>query len=417
MGKNDFLTPKAIGNRIKAKGLQKLRWYCQMCQKQCRDENGFKCHLSSESHKRQMDIFGQNPARIVEGYSEEFERTFLEHLKQSHPFSRIAATVVYNEYINDKHHVHMNSTKWLTLTDFVKYLGREGKCKVDETPKGWFIALIHRDELEEIEGQKRAKRDRAEQIEEDRHNRMLREQIERAKKLARTEGEGEEGAAGAAAADPGASELRREQLNQPLGFQLAAGRSSAATAAAAAEQQQQRAKPALAFEDDGGGGGGSAVKGRKSKVEELMEKDRAAKSAQAASDAARAAQHAPQQPQRLDHWLAPGIVVKVLVKKLPEYYKKKGVVLRVLDKYRGEIEMTDSGDVLQVDQKELETVVPQPGGAVLVVNGLYRGAKGSLVGIDTKRFQAEVKLRGGAHDGQTVWLEYEDFSRWHGTFK
>ena len=31
-------TPKAIANRIKAKGLQKLRWYCQMCQKQCRDE-------------------------------------------------------------------------------------------------------------------------------------------------------------------------------------------------------------------------------------------------------------------------------------------------------------------------------------------------------------------------------------------
>ncbi len=39
MGKDGgFLTPKAIGNRIKAKGLQKLRWYCQSCQKQCRDE-------------------------------------------------------------------------------------------------------------------------------------------------------------------------------------------------------------------------------------------------------------------------------------------------------------------------------------------------------------------------------------------
>lgn len=36
--KGGFLTPKAIANRIKAKGLQKLRWYCQMCQKQCRDE-------------------------------------------------------------------------------------------------------------------------------------------------------------------------------------------------------------------------------------------------------------------------------------------------------------------------------------------------------------------------------------------
>lgn len=32
------LTAKAISNKIKAKGLQKLRWYCQMCQKQCRDE-------------------------------------------------------------------------------------------------------------------------------------------------------------------------------------------------------------------------------------------------------------------------------------------------------------------------------------------------------------------------------------------
>lgn len=39
MGKDGgFLTPKAISNRIKAKGLQKLRWYCQVCQKQCRDE-------------------------------------------------------------------------------------------------------------------------------------------------------------------------------------------------------------------------------------------------------------------------------------------------------------------------------------------------------------------------------------------
>lgn len=43
MGKNGgFLTPKAISNRIKAKGLQKLRWYCQACQKQCRDEVIYK---------------------------------------------------------------------------------------------------------------------------------------------------------------------------------------------------------------------------------------------------------------------------------------------------------------------------------------------------------------------------------------
>lgn len=72
-----------IGNRIKAKGLGKLRWFCQMCQKQCRDENGFKCHLTSDSHRRQMEIFGQNPDRVMDGYSDEFHRSFMEHLKMA----------------------------------------------------------------------------------------------------------------------------------------------------------------------------------------------------------------------------------------------------------------------------------------------------------------------------------------------
>ncbi|KAH7537213.1 hypothetical protein FEM48_Zijuj03G0068800 [Ziziphus jujuba var. spinosa] len=55
-----------------------------MCQKQCCDENGFKCHCMSESHQRQMKVFGQNPNRIIDGYSEEFESNFLEHMKRSH---------------------------------------------------------------------------------------------------------------------------------------------------------------------------------------------------------------------------------------------------------------------------------------------------------------------------------------------
>jgi hypothetical protein len=49
-----FLAPKAISNRIKAKGLTKLRWYCQLCEKACRDENGYKCHMMSEAHLRQV---------------------------------------------------------------------------------------------------------------------------------------------------------------------------------------------------------------------------------------------------------------------------------------------------------------------------------------------------------------------------
>lgn len=43
-----------------------------------------------------------------------------------------------------------------------------GKCRVDETPKGWFISLLEADKLEEIEKGKRSKRDRAERDEEHR---------------------------------------------------------------------------------------------------------------------------------------------------------------------------------------------------------------------------------------------------------
>ena len=39
----------------------------------------------------------------------------------------------------------MNATQWETLTDFVKWLGRDGHCVVDETPKGWFITYIDKD--------------------------------------------------------------------------------------------------------------------------------------------------------------------------------------------------------------------------------------------------------------------------------
>ena len=36
----------------------------------------------------------------------------------------------------------MNATRWVTLTEFVKHLGRSGIARVDETEKGWFVAWI-----------------------------------------------------------------------------------------------------------------------------------------------------------------------------------------------------------------------------------------------------------------------------------
>ena len=81
-----------------------------MCQKQCRDENGFQCHLSSDSHKRMMEKFGENPQGHVEAFSKQFEKDFLEHIASTHRNKPIHANQAYNEFIKNRHHVHRKCT-------------------------------------------------------------------------------------------------------------------------------------------------------------------------------------------------------------------------------------------------------------------------------------------------------------------
>ena len=145
MPKAEKGTPKYLANKMKAKGLQKLRWYCQACEKQCRDENGSKCHAMSESHQIQLLLFADSKDKFLDQYSNKFEKEYLELLKRCHGTKRVFANAIYQDYIHDRHHTHMNATKWETLTEFVQYLGRTGICVVDQSEKGWYVTWIDRD--------------------------------------------------------------------------------------------------------------------------------------------------------------------------------------------------------------------------------------------------------------------------------
>jgi DNA/RNA-binding protein KIN17 len=113
-------TPKWLSNKMKSKGLQKLRWFCQMCQKQCRDENGFKCHCLSEQHHRQMQVFIQDPNRFIDEYSKEFLTNFLGILNTRYCNCRVLANTVYNDLISqDKNHTHMNATIWVRKLNII----------------------------------------------------------------------------------------------------------------------------------------------------------------------------------------------------------------------------------------------------------------------------------------------------------
>lgn len=63
-----------------------------------------------------------------------------------------------------------------------------------------------------------------------------------------------------------------------------------------------------------------------------------------------------------DHWLYDGIVVKVMTKKLGDkFYKEKGTILQVIDKYVAVVKMNNNGTKVKVDQEYLETVIPSVG--------------------------------------------------------
>jgi DNA/RNA-binding protein KIN17 len=402
MGKNEFLTPKAIANRIKAKGLQKLRWYCQMCQKQCRDENGFKCHCMSEGHQRQMQVFGENPDRFIDGYSEEFEESFMEHLKRSHRFSRVAATVVWNEYIANRHHIHMNSTKWATLTDFVKYLGRIGKCKVDETPKGWFITFIDREPETLLKEGLKNKRARAELADEDRQEKVLAEQIERAVN---------------SKPDKEQIEVEKTELFKQQGEKIGFSFATVSSKAAADTILQQTAagkmtKSASIFEE--GDDDSTLQPSKKWRKENSTKENETQGTSTILADMMREEEKAKEKVNRKDYWLCKDLVVKVMSQSLADkgYYKEKGVVERVISKYVGEIRMLESNHLLKVDQEELETVLPQIGGTVRIVNGAYRGSNARLLAIDTQKFAAKVQIENGAFDGRILpAIDYEDICK------
>ena len=412
MPKHDFLSPKAIGNRIKSKGLQKLRWWCEMCSKQCRDENGFKCHQTSEGHLRQMRIFAENPGKVMHTYSSEFEQNFLEVLSRRHGTKRVHSNVVYQEYIQDKQHVHMNSTKWETLTNFILYLGKSGKAVVDETEKGWYLAWIDRDPAAMAKQAALERKRKHDVDDETRKEREIRARVADARASGLADDGGD-------AARPTA--LERDDDDARV--------SVAVTAPAASKKPLMRLGGVAGFALSEGGGGGSGDAGASggaaggggkamSNLERLMAQDRERKAdeqrrALAPGGAAAAA-------ARVDHWLCAGIVVKVMSKRLADgrYYKRKAVVEGVVDRYVAQLRTLPGGDdarggdVLKVDQDELETVIPAVGAEVLLVNGRARGARAELLSLDLDAFCASVRLLSGEHAGATLErVEYEDMSK------
>lgn len=393
-----FLTPKAIGNRIKAKGLQKLRWYCQMCQKQCRDENGMRCHMTSEGHLRQMRVFAENPNRVIDEYSREFERGYLQALSHGHGTKRVSANRVYQEYIGDKTHVHMNSTCWTSLNGFVMFLGKEGKAVVDETEKGWFVQYIDRDPKVLARQAQSEMRKKAELDDEDRARRMIDAQIAAANKSLedsddrskKRKVDEEDEVLSDLPAERGEISLsiggslfdknkKKPKVLMKSVFDTSApvtdskvpdDTTSSSSTKPLISMSLSKPKPATAVSFSVGSTS-SSTKTSGSVMDQIKQQEEIKKEKGLQSLDAK---------DRHEHWLAPGILVRILNQKLSngKFYKKVGVVKQVIDTFVGELRILgpdeteedavsgqdsipgkESSVTVRLDQEELETVVPK----------------------------------------------------------
>ncbi|KAL3490364.1 domain of Kin17 curved DNA-binding protein-domain-containing protein [Aspergillus germanicus] len=193
---------KAIANKIKAKGLGRLRWYCQACERQMRDENGFKCHVQSESHVRQVLLIGEDPKKYIEDYSKQFISNFLTLLRSTHGEKKTHINQFYQQVIADKEHIHMNATKWKSLSQFAAHLGREGLCHVEETEKGLFVSYIDRSPDAMRRREAIMKKERQDRGDEEREQKQILEQVARARQNADKEDED---------IDPEARNLQRKE--------------------------------------------------------------------------------------------------------------------------------------------------------------------------------------------------------------
>jgi len=111
-------------------------------------------------------------------------------------------------------------------------------------------------------------------------------------------------------------------------------------------------------------------------------------------------------------WLLPKIRVRIVSKKVDsgKHYKQKGIVMDVVRSGLAIIRM-DSGEVLEVKEKDLETALPKPGGNVILLLGRNRLEKGKLVERQSEKGRGLVQFY---DDMNIVKVSLDDIAEWCG---
>mmetsp|Transcript_14074 Transcript_14074/g.22868 ORF Transcript_14074/g.22868 Transcript_14074/m.22868 type:complete len:436 (+) Transcript_14074:95-1402(+) len=419
---------KAIGNKMKARGLGKLKFYCQMCEKQCRDENGYKCHRMSEGHLRKMQLFSSNQNKFLDEFSQKFEEGYVDLLSRRHQSKFVDSNTVYNEYIQERDHVHMNATRWATLSQFIKHLIENSIVRGEETERGYRIQWINRDPKHaQRQLDNECLKRKPELDDEDRRRRMIEEQIK-------------------AMADAPSSDLAQEApstLDNRTQEELSQLKVSLGDVRSLKKRrkvilQDDEGEDAFADEDEDGepsttvrrGGPPESILSHATFVNDATStlchnpggSTAAAFDSDKVEDTAKnGTGHDISTELIPGTWLIPGLVVKIVSSKVGDgkLKKRKAVVVtarksKSSNKIEAELQLMDDPDqVVFAKESHLETVLPDVGGCVLVVSPdpdfPHRGERGTMAGLVVEQYKAKVHLPSRS---EAQLLDYENVCRY-----
>lgn len=390
--KPKILTNKAIDKHCKAKGLQKLKWFCQMCEKQFRDQNAFKCHCEGEPHQRKLLLFAENPDKFIDDFSTEFLNNFIKVLSRQFGTKRILANHVYQEYITDREHIHMNATKWETLTDFTVWLGKNGYCIVEESEKGFYITYIDRspEALKRIQLVKNREKNQLD--DQERLEKYIEKRIKIDQEIASTKDENHDEESNQPVVT--VSDVTNNS-SIPISFQIKSTLSNSKVIANKASNLTTNIfNNPLKINITKSDSNKTLPSSNKNKrvIDELLEKDRIV--------------------DKDNYWLMENLIVKIIESSDASLINQKATIKKLIDKQHASLSLLNNPNEQTINhfhQSQLQTVLPILEKEVMIVRGTYRGCTAILKSISTEKSSLTVQVNQGAFQCKILnELSYDD---------
>lgn len=386
-------------------GLKRLRYYCEMCNKQCSDQHSFDRHSHSQTHIRNMQLFRDNPDKFTDDYSKSFESQYIDVLKRRSLNTYINANTVYNDMItSDKTHTHMNATKWSTLSDFIQYLGKTGKADVERGKQGdhdiWLIK--YKSNIQSTHNNTQQHRTYNNTSSSNGIDSIIDKQINALKRNIQYNNNNNDDT----------TDIQHSTIDHTirhnLNLSLNNNNSNSVrqhSSKQADTVQQNNTLFNTVNDDDNNLSQHINKKQKLSEYEKIalesqqrkqqqlqQQQDELHKNSNNVNDTATSTSTTTAEQQG---WLYPHIIVKIMNRQLDngKYYKQKAEIIKTyLNNTVAECNVLTTNDIIRLSQNDLETVIPNINKHVMILYGKYQQRIGVLIDINESKYSCSVKL-------------------------